>query len=111
MYEDLIAERISAENMNAILARSQQEQDTLRERMLHNQGRIDQKKQQQDDQNRWISLIREYAGIRELDAATLQRLVRKIVIHEDLDGDIIRQTVEIHFNFMGQSDKYKLVRE
>lgn len=60
---------------------------------------------------RWIELIKEYADIQELDTATLQRLIKKIVIHEDLDGDIIRQTVEIHFNFKGQPDKYKLIRE
>lgn len=41
----------------------------------------------------------------------MQRLIKKIVVHEDLDGDIIRQTVEIHFNFMGQPDRYKLIRE
>jgi len=52
-----------------------------------------------------------YTDIQELDTATLQRLIKKIVIHEDLDGDIIRQTVEIHFNFKGQPDKYKLIRE
>lgn len=56
-------------------------------------------------------LIKEYADIQELDAAMLHRLIKQIVIHEDLDGEIIRQTVEIHFAFMGQPDKYKLIRE
>ena len=55
--------------------------------------------------------MKDHADIQELDTATLQRLIKKIVIHEDLDGDIIRQTVEIHFNFKGQPDKYKLIRE
>lgn len=111
LYEDMIAERISAENFNAILAKSQAEQNTLRERLCHNQSRLDRERQEKDDTNRWIELIKEYVNIRELDAATLQRLIKKIVIHEDLDGSIIRQTVEIHFNFMGQPDKYKLIRE
>jgi len=65
----------------------------------------------QDDTTRWIELIKEYANIQEMDSTTLQRLIKRIVIHEDLDGGIIRQTVEIHFNFMGQPDTYKLIRE
>ena len=111
LYEDRIAERITTENFDAILTRSQNEQKTLRDRLEHNRHRLDQKTQEQDDTTRWTELIKEYADIQELDMATLQRLIRKIVIHEDLDGSIIRQTVEIHFNFMEQPDKYKLIRE
>ena len=64
-----------------------------------------------DDNSRWIKLIREYVDIQELDAPILNQLIKKIVVHEDMDGSIIRQTVEIHFNFMSQTDKYKLIRE
>ena len=42
---------------------------------------------------------------------TLNRLIQKIVIHEDMDGDTVRQTVEIHFNFNNQADKHRLIRE
>jgi hypothetical protein len=111
LYEDMVADRINTENFNAILSKSQAEQKALRERLHHNQTRIEHERQEQDDNTRWIELIKEYADIQELDTATLQRLIKKIVIHEDLDGGIIRQTVEIHFNFMNQPDKYKLIRE
>ena len=53
---------------------------------------------------RWIETIKEYVGIRELDATTLNRLIRVIVIHEDLDGETVRQTVEIHWNFKGSNE-------
>ena len=99
------------ENFNTILTKSQSEQNALRERIRHSQTRLDRGQQEQDDTTRWIELIKEYANIQELDTTTLQRLIKKIVIHEDLDGGIIRQTVEIHFNFMEQPDKYKLIRE
>jgi hypothetical protein len=111
LYEDMIAERISAENFNTILSKSQAEQNALRERLRHSQTRLDREQQEQDDTTRWIGLIKEYANIQELDTTTLQRLIKRIVIHEDLDGGIIRQTVEIHFNFMGQPDTYKMIRE
>lgn len=111
LYEDMVAERISTENFNAILAKSQSEQTALRERLTNNQARIDRECQEQDDQSRWLELIKGYADIRELDATMLQRLVQKIVVHEDVDGGIIRQTVEIHFNFMSQPDTRMLIRE
>ena len=46
-----------------------------------------------------------------MDDVTLNRLVQKIVIHEDVDSDTTRQTVEIHFNFNNQADKRRIVRE
>jgi DNA invertase Pin-like site-specific DNA recombinase len=111
LYEDMIAERISAENFNALLEKTQSEQGALKNRLEHNKARIADREQERQDTSRWIKLIREYADIQELDAATLNQLIKKILIHEDMDGSIIRQTVEIHFNFKTQADKYKLIRE
>ena len=104
LYEDMVAERISTENFNIVLSKTQAEQTMLKERLQVNQSNLDCKQQEQDDTSRWIELIKEYSYIRELDAHTLQRLIKRIVIHENTDGNIIRQTVEIHFNFMGQPD-------
>lgn len=103
LYEDMIAERISNENFNALLSKSQSEQKALRDRLERNQSRLALEQQEQDNTSRWLELIKKYADIQKLDTTTLQQLVQKIVIHEDLDGDI-SQTVEIHFNFMGQPD-------
>ena len=45
-------------------------------------------------------MIREYADIKELDAATLNRLVKEILVHEEIDKNRKRHiSVEIHFNF------------
>ena len=41
----------------------------------------------------------EYANITELDAATLNRLIKEIVVHERIDEDKTRHiSIEIHFN-------------
>jgi hypothetical protein len=111
LYEDMIADRINADNFNSLLERSQAEQKALKNRVELNTARLDEQEREREDNSRWITLIREYADIQELDAATLNQLIKKIVVHEDTDGNIIRQTVEIHFNFMNQTDKYKLIRE
>ena len=43
--------------------------------------------------------IQEYANITELDAATLNRLIKEIVVHERIDEDKTRHiSIEIHFN-------------
>ena len=111
VYEDMVAGRITEVNFNRILERSQTEQTTLKNRVMLNRQRLTQQDQEQEDNTRWLEIIKDYADIQELDAVTLNRLVQKIVIHEDIDSDTTRQTVEIHFNFNNQADKRRIVRE
>ncbi len=109
VYEDMIAQHITEDNFNRILERSQTEQTTLKNRVMLNRQRLTQ--QEQEDNTRWLEIIKDYADIQELDAVTLNRLVQKIVIHEDIDGETVRQTVEIHFNFNDKADKRRIIRE
>ena len=111
VYEDMVAGRITEDNFNRILERSQTEQTTLKNRVMLNRQRLTQQDQEQEDNTRWLEIIKDYADIQELDAVTLNRLVQKIVIHEDIDSDTTRQTVEIHFNFNNQADKRRIIRE
>lgn len=111
VYEDMVAGRITEDNFNRILERSQTEQTTLKNRVTLNRQRLTQQDQEQEDNTRWLEIIKDYADIQELDAVTLNRRVQKIVIHEDIDSDTTRQTVEIHFNFNNQADKRRIVRE
>ncbi len=111
VYEDMVAGRITEDNFNRILENSQTEQATLKNRVMLNRERLAQQAQEQEDNTRWLEIIKDYADIQELDAVTLNRLIQKIVIHEDMDGDTVRQTVEIHFNFNNQADKHRFIRE
>lgn len=111
VYEDMVAGVISEENCSHILAKSQTEQTALKNRVALNQKRLNEQQQIQEDNSCWLEMIKDYADVRELDAITLNRLIKQIVIHEDMSGDTIRQTVEIHFNFKNQSEKYRLVRQ
>ena len=46
-----------------------------------------------------LNVYQEYANITELDAATLNRLIKEIVVHEHIDEDKTRHiSIEIHFN-------------
>ena len=111
LYEDMVADRVSTENFNSLLGKNQSEQKSLRSRLELNSGRLGQQEREREDDSRWIQLIREYADIKELDAAILNQLIKKIVIHEDNDGSIVRHTIEIYFNFKNLTDKFKLIRE
>ncbi len=111
VYEDMIAQRISEDNFNRILENSQTEQATLKNRVMLNRERLAQQTQEQEDSTRWLEIIKDYADIQKLDTVTLNRLVQKIVIHEDIDGETVRQTVEIHFNFNDKADKHRIIRE
>ena len=111
VYEDMVSGRITEDNFNRILERSQTEQATLKNRVTLNRQRLAQQDQEQEDNAHWLEIIRDYVDIQELDAVTLNRLVQKVVVHEDIDSDTVRQTVEIHFNFNNQSDKHRIIRE
>ena len=90
VYEDMIAQRISEDNFNHILENSQTEQAMLKNRVALSRERLAQQTQEQEDNTRWLEIIKDYADIQELDAVTLNRLIQKIVIHEDIDGDAVR---------------------
>ena len=52
-----------------------------------------------NDKTPSMKLDRRYANITELDAATLNRLIKEIVVHERIDEDKTRHiSIEIHFN-------------
>lgn len=108
LYEDMVTGRITEDNFNRILEKSQSEQASLKTRVELNSSRLEKRSKEREDSAKWRELIAEYADIRELDAVTLNRLIRKIVIHEDTDGEVVRQTVEIHFNFRDGSDEAKI---
>jgi len=105
LYEDYVAERINADNFNLLLSKNQAEQAAIKTRLDNNTSRLETREKQSEDNTRWLALIREYTDIRELDATTLNKLIQKIVVYEDIDGEVIRQTIEIHFNFINRRVK------
>lgn len=55
-----------------------------------------------DNAEQFTRLIREYAGIKELDAALLNTLIDKITVGEakEVDGEKV-QEVKIYYKFIG----------
>ena len=99
LYEDMAAGRISEDNFNLMLDKTQGEQETLKTRIEENRRKLAEEIRLEGDAKQWLDAILECADITELDAATLNRLIREIVVHEHIDSDKTRHiSIEIHFN-------------
>lgn len=99
LYEDMVAGRITEANFNLLLEKTQNEQAELRAKVEDGRKRLADEIRLAVDARQWIESIQEYRDITELDAATLNRLIKEIVVHETIDSDKIRHvSIEIHFN-------------
>ena len=98
LYEDMIAGRISEQNFNTMLEKTQTEQAELKAKVSEGRKRLSDEVQLANDAKQWVEAIQEYANITELDAATLNRSIKEIVVHERIDEDKTRHiSIEIHF--------------
>ena len=84
LYEDMIAGRISEQNFNTMLEKTQTEQTELKTKVSEGRKRQSDEVQLANDAKQWVEAIQEYANITELDAATLNRLIKEIVVHTPL---------------------------
>ena len=99
LYEDMVAGRISEANFNLMLDKTQKEQAELKAKVEQGRKKLADEIRLACDARQWVEAIQEYADITELDAATLNRLIKEIVVHESIDSDKTRHiSIEIHFN-------------
>ena len=99
LYEDRMLKHISEDNFNMLLEKTQKEQAEVQARIDATRQKLDNEAQIAYDAQQWKEAISQYADIQELDAATLNRLVKNIVVHEKIDEAGERHiTIEIHFN-------------
>lgn len=82
-----------------LMAKAQSEQEETKARIQLLQQEQQSRRQSAFDDEQWREAIRLYADITELDAVTLNKLVRQILVHEEIGEDGVRKIgVEIHFN-------------
>jgi DNA invertase Pin-like site-specific DNA recombinase len=108
LYEDLVSEKINESTFETMMAKTQSEQDTIKEQLAEYEYCLSGEIEETNDEKLWVELIKQYADITELDAETLNRLIKKIVVHEEIGVDGRRGiTVEIHYNFRPTDDYEK----
>ena len=100
LYEDRMSGTISEENFEQLRNKTQAEQKELEERIRLAKKQLNGSAETETENRQWIDLISQYTDIEDIDAETLNRLVRRIVVHEDIDADNVRHLrVEVFFNF------------
>ena len=99
LYEDRMLKHITEENFTMLMEKTQAEQSEVQEHLDAARKKLDNEAQIAYDTQQWKEAISQYANIQELDAATLNRLVKSIVVHEKIGDDGGRDiAIEIHFN-------------
>ena len=78
----MVAGRISEANFNLLMEKTQKEQAELKARVEEGRKKLADEIRLAYDARQWVEAIQEYADITELDAATLNRLIKEIVVHE-----------------------------
>ena len=83
------------------MAKTQTEQEELKARISFIRQEQARAEKSAFDDAQWREAFQQYADITELDPVTLNKLVRQIVVHEEIGTDGERKiSVEIHFNMM-----------
>ena len=99
LYEDMMAGRISEANFTSCWKRRRRSRPRSRRGWRTQGKKLSDEARIESDAKQWVDAIQEYADITELDAATLNRLIKEIVVHEHIDSEKTRHiSIEIHFN-------------
>ena len=87
LYEDIATGKITQSNFDSLIAKAQSEQEALEKQIAETQKVLGDTAIRESDARQWAEHIKEYANIRELDRETLNRLVRTIIVHEEIDDE------------------------
>ncbi|MBQ9956787.1 MAG: DUF4368 domain-containing protein, partial [Ruminococcus sp.] len=104
LYEDSALGKIPESRYEAMSAQYESEQREIKEALPDLRQRIEQLKAESDATDKFVNLIKKYTVIDQLDAAILNELIDKIVVHhKEIAGDgRVFQQVEIYYRFIGK---------
>ncbi len=102
LYEDNVVGKISDERFMKLTANYETEQAQLQNRAIELQSFLDSAKEQSLNAEHFLSLVRKYTDINELDAEIIRQFIEKIIVYkaEKLDGHR-QQHIEVIFNCIG----------
>ena len=99
LYEDMIAGRINEDNFNLMLDKAQKEQDELKKKIKAQEQTFTESQTVEQRNRDWINLIKKYSELETLTPELLNRLIKEIVVSENILEDGTRDvSLEIHFN-------------
>ena len=103
LYEDKVMERITERNFEMMSGKYQKEQLEIEERLSEVTETLNDSYEKSQGVRDFLSLIRNYQGLKELDASVVNALIDKILVseREKLAGGTIRQEIKIYYKFIG----------
>ncbi len=104
LYEDSVLGKIPDSRYETMSTAYENEQESLRQVLPELRMRMEEAKANASSADKFINVIRRYTVVKELDAAILNELIDKIVVHHKEKGDDghIYQQIEIFYRFIGK---------
>lgn len=105
LFESHAKEEISDRNFSTLAASYEVEQKTLEAKISELNGIIKANRENGENAETFVDIIKNYADITELSQAMLNTLIDKIEVHEpeDIDGEFI-QKIDVYYKFVGRID-------
>ena len=103
LYEDKVMERITERNFEMMSGKYQKEQLEIEARLREVTETLNESYEKSQGIRDFLSLIRNYQGLKELDATVVNALIDKILVSErekSADGTV-RQEIKIYYKFIG----------
>lgn len=104
LYEDNVLGRIGDERYESMSQSYELEQVEIKKALPILKSKIDELKRQSDCADNFINVIKKYTILDKLDAAILNELIDKIVVHhkEQAEDGRTFQQIEIYYRFVGK---------
>ena len=103
LYEDKVMERITERNFEMMSGKYQKEQLEIEARLKEVTETLNDSYEKSQCVRDFLSLIRNYQGLKELDATIINALIDKILVseREKLADGTVRQEIKIYYKFIG----------
>ena len=111
LYEDKVMERITERNFEMMSGKYQKEQLEIEARLKEVTETLSDSYEKTQGVRDFLSLIRNYQGIKELDATIINALIDKILVseREKLTDGMVRQEIKIYYKFIGFVDELHII--
>ena len=102
MYEDRMHEKISEERFIIFLKDYEVEQKSIKENINELTLQLSEYKDKKDDTENFLSIIKKYKHLKELDASILNEMIEKILVYDakEVNGEK-QQRIDIYYKFVG----------
>ena len=103
LYEDKVMERITERNFEMMSGKYQKEQLEIEARLKEVTETLNDSYEKSQGVRDFLSLIRNYQGLKELDASVVNALIDKILVseREKLADGTVQQKIKIYYKFIG----------